>query len=373
MRMKKFFTLIAMALVAVGANAFKDTWKSTSSSTSPVSTANVKVTFNDLTDDSGTHTWTFSNSYAVGAVNGQTVTIEPTASGNLTIIFGGSVSTNKKLHMQDADGTGLTATLASNQTVTIADNESPTADIASNDGVIYALEAGKTYTFSVSGTKWRFASYVYTNEKEIAYSTEWNFSNWATASGFTNQVKENLGFLASYQDAESQITNFAAIATSNKGGYTKCLKMGGNGSPLEGTGTPTQRFLYFNVNGDADIYVHCVAGGDGERYLVLSDGTTELARELTSKNLTEVKYSYTGAAGIICLYSVGGSVNIYDIKANNVGSTVKLDDEKKPTGIQAIKTLKTSNNAAVYNLAGQKVSNNFKGIAIQNGRKVVIK
>ena len=43
------------------------------------------------------------------------------------------------------------------------------------------------------------------------------------------------------------------------------------------------------------------------------------------------------------------------------------------TGIQAIKTLKTSNNAAVYNLAGQKVSNNFKGIAIQNGRKVVIK
>ena len=86
-----------------------------------------------------------------------------------------------------------------------------------------------------------------------------------------------------------------------------------------------------------------------------------------------MKYSYTGAAGIICLYSVGGSVNIYDIKANNVGTTVKLDDEKKPTGIQAIKTLKTSNNAAVYNLAGQEVSNNFKGIAIQNGRKVVIK
>ena len=44
-----------------------------------------------------------------------------------------------------------------------------------------------------------------------------------------------------------------------------------------------------------------------------------------------------------------------------------------PSAIQSVKTLKTSNNAAVYNLAGQKVSNNFKGIAIQNGRKVVIK
>ena len=42
------------------------------------------------------------------------------------------------------------------------------------------------------------------------------------------------------------------------------------------------------------------------------------------------------------------------------------------TGIANVKVAQ-SNNAPMYNLAGQKVSNDFKGIAIQNGRKVVLK
>ena len=42
------------------------------------------------------------------------------------------------------------------------------------------------------------------------------------------------------------------------------------------------------------------------------------------------------------------------------------------TGINAIKTTQNSN-AAIYNLAGQKVSNDFKGIVIQNGRKMIQK
>lgn len=44
------------------------------------------------------------------------------------------------------------------------------------------------------------------------------------------------------------------------------------------------------------------------------------------------------------------------------------------TAIEAVKNVATKNaNAPMYNLAGQKVENGFKGIAIQNGRKVVIK
>lgn len=42
------------------------------------------------------------------------------------------------------------------------------------------------------------------------------------------------------------------------------------------------------------------------------------------------------------------------------------------TGVKAIKTIQNSN-AAIYNLAGQKVSNDFKGIVIQNGRKMIQK
>ena len=42
------------------------------------------------------------------------------------------------------------------------------------------------------------------------------------------------------------------------------------------------------------------------------------------------------------------------------------------TGVKAVKTVQNSN-AIIYNLAGQKVSNSFKGIVIQNGRKMIQK
>ena len=43
------------------------------------------------------------------------------------------------------------------------------------------------------------------------------------------------------------------------------------------------------------------------------------------------------------------------------------------TGIAAIKAIKEKSNAPIYNLQGQRVSNNFRGIAIQNGKKFAVK
>jgi hypothetical protein len=364
--MKKIFTLITMAVMALGAQAFTDTWKSASSSTSPVELDNIKVTFSG--------TWTFGNNYAAGSENGQSVVFEPTESGNLTIIFGGAISTSKKLHMQDADGNGLTATLVGDNSVTIADNANPAADIASGGGIIYAIEAGKTYTFSVSGTTWRFASLKFTNEVEVEYTTEWNFSEWEDATGLSNQVKNNLGLLASYKDAEKAITNFGAINASNKGSYTKRFQFGGGGAPLTGTGTPTQRFVYFNVNGDAGVAVQCISGSSSEeRTLYISDGTNVIKEEKVGSSLKEIKAYYTGSAGVIYIYS-SAAINLYDIKASNVGTTALLDDTTKPTatGIQTVKAAEATN-GAVYNLAGQKVSESYKGVVIKNGKKMVNK
>lgn len=367
--MKKIFTLIAAAAMALSANAFTDTWKSASTATSPVSTTNVKVTFNN--DNDGT--WSFSNSYASGNQNGMSVTIEPTAAGNFTIFLGGNVSTGKKLHMQDGEGTGLTATLASNPTVTIDDNTNPPSQINSGDGLVYTLEANKSYTFSISGTSWRFASYKFTNEKVIIYDTEWNFSTWDDEdTGFSNQVKNNLGLFACYKNAETQITNFGKINSSSKGGYTKRFQLGGGGAALKGTGTPTQRFVYFNVKGNADISVQCVSGGSGERILYITDGTNILTQFSTTSNLEEVKATYTGNAGVIYIYG-SSAINIYDIKATNVGTTVLLDDTTKPTGIETLKVAKAAFKGATYNVAGQQVSAAYKGLVIKDGKKFVNK
>lgn len=366
--MKKIFTLISLFVLALSAQAFTDNWSSSTSATSPVELEHITATFNN--DNSGT--WTFGNNYAVGSENGQSVTFTTTAAGNLTITFGGSVTTGKKLHMQDADANGLTATLVSNPEVTIEDNANPAADIASGDGVIYSLEANKTYTFSVSGTKWRLASMKYSDVSGDVTTTEWNFSTWADEStGFSNQVLNNLGLLASYLDQESQITNFGKINSSNKGSYTKRFQLGGGGAPLENTGTPTQRFVYFNVNGNSDITVQAIAGGSGDRYLCISDGVNILKRALLSSNLTEVTASYTGDAGVIYIYGEQAN-NIYDIKATNVGTTVKLDDSKKPTGVQGVKAEGAKAKAVgTVNLAGQKVGADYKGIVVKDGVKVV--
>jgi len=43
-----------------------------------------------------------------------------------------------------------------------------------------------------------------------------------------------------------------------------------------------------------------------------------------------------------------------------------------PTGINAVKA-ENGKNAAIYNLAGQRVNKNFRGIAIENSKKIVVK
>ena len=56
---------------------------------------------------------------------------------------------------------GLTGTTLVNKE-SIANGNKPTADLAKwKDGISYNLEANKTYTFSVGGTKWRFAGFKF--------------------------------------------------------------------------------------------------------------------------------------------------------------------------------------------------------------------
>ena len=50
--------------------------------------------------------------------------------------------------------------------------------------------------------------------------------------------------------------------------------------------------------------------------------------------------------------------------------TVELT-EPDPAGISTVKTIKANN--AIYNMQGQRINKAFRGIAIQNGRKMLMK
>lgn len=53
------------------------------------------------------------------------------------------------------------------------------------------------------------------------------------------------------------------------------------------------------------------------------------------------------------------------------GCTVTPESTPKPTGIHAIKYVKSEDDGAIYNLQGQRVDNPKKGIFIKAGKKVV--
>ena len=52
---------------------------------------------------------------------------------------------------------------------------------------------------------------------------------------------------------------------------------------------------------------------------------------------------------------------------------VVAQDGSGDTGISTMKADKNNANAPMDNLAGQKVAKDFKGIVIQNGKKMVVK
>lgn len=70
---------------------------------------------------------------------------------------------------------------------------------------------------------------------------------------------------------------------------------------------------------------------------------------------------YTGGAGKIFLYPNGG-LNVYTIKVTSVTS-----------GISNINASEAANEGATFNLLGQKVANDAKGIVIKNGKKFINK
>ena len=88
--------------------------------------------------------------------------------------------------------------------------------------------------------------------------------------------------------------------------------------------------------------------------MLLGDSKDTFEATVTVKKKGEVTFASVGGADILAL-----SVN------------ADLPEVKDPsTGINSVKTVEQTNNV-IYNLAGQKVNAQYKGIMIQNGKKVL--
>lgn len=150
--------------------------------------------------------------------------------------------------------------------------------------------------------------------------------------------------------------------------YTQRLKFGGKGDFVDDA-TPNYRVLAFDVTGACDVYVACTTSNKTDAKELYVDALATGASEKTnvgkiSLAANEVKgetVHYTGGAGKIFLYPNGG-LNVYTIKVTSVTS-----------GISNINASEAANEGATFNLLGQKVANDAKGIVIKNGKKFINK
>ena len=103
--------------------------------------------------------------------NGAPIIIETKQAGTLTIFLGGGVATNKSVNMMEGEN-GISAKVLSSGAV-IENGGKPETAIDAWDGLVFSLDANKTYKFFVGGTKWRLAAIRYipgtTDINEVKY------------------------------------------------------------------------------------------------------------------------------------------------------------------------------------------------------------
>lgn len=200
---------------------------------------------------------------------------------------------------------------------------------------------------------------------------EWNISEWDQQTISKTTSTDNMTLYVG-TDSEGKECNFVVDAnnkTIDGVKYTQRLKYGGKGA-FDGT-TPLYRVLEFSVDAPAEVYVALTTSNKTDAKEVYLDALEEGATEIThvdtiSLAANEVKgatVKYTGKGGKLFLYPNGG-VNIYYIKITT--STT--------SGINsAISEISADADAATYNVLGQKVASNAKGLVIKNGKKFINK
>ena len=106
----------------------------------------------------------------------------------------------------------------------------------------------------------------------------------------------------------------------------------------------------------------CFINVDGKNYSAVDAEGNEAADLKRNPNANIVKFGLAAGTHTFKKYSGTGNILVSSIKITPV----------ETDGINNVNVVEKAN-GAMFNLAGQKVSNDFKGLVIKNGKKVVMK
>ena len=353
--MKKIFTLIAAALMAVSAMAQGSyTPKATDQADTDITVGDeLTVQFKNNTSKGSTAdagSWVFADGNTKCGENAMELELNVKGKIGITIHFNGDVANNKAIFMTSGE-TGFAGTTYAGEVVESGQVATQGIGKGLDGGIIYNLEAGK-YIFYVGGTKWSVKNIEYAKGTVAPpvklLDPTWNFSTWDDESvGFPNQIKNNIGLFACATDADPQITNFGKINESKKAyknlSFTKRFQLGGGGAASEeNPAMPKQRYLYFNVTGKSKIQVIYTNSNSSEpRTMLITDGTNIIATSTTTTGdiqLIEGQYNSNEPATIY-VFSADGA-NLYSVAATNVGTTTGIQDATIAAPAQVKKSLR---------------------------------
>ena len=407
--MKKIFTLISMALMAIGVNA--QTWAvpsdyEVSSGASVTSVDGVTLNIGNARDG---NTWTIGDAagdlgegndvlgttkYIKGSDNAKTggsttkagkvpetgtyYQFILTESGKLTV--GVNWGKDKIMRLADADGASVKE----------EKNETGASVLGTRE---FTVPAG-TYYLYAEGSKLGLFGFSFAKEEVVEdtgtphEAQAWDFTSDLSEADKTNiAADENWTISNVYvKDADGNDTEEVKTLL-----YAYSQKFEGTAVKANGVELDLTKGLKFKTGANKFQYY------DGERLAHGGNGHGPIISECAKDDVVKIRYKVTEAGrgfdvtnaeltdgmllgdskdtfeatvtvkkkGEVTFASVGGA----DILALSVNAD--LPEPKDPTtGINSVKTVEQTNNV-IYNLAGQKVNAQYKGIMILNGKKVL--
>lgn len=189
----------------------------------------------------------------------------------------------------------------------------------------------------------------------------WNFSDWEATTFNAVTTIDGLTVMANEESTVVIDGNNKTIeGANNTYKCTKRLKLGG-------TGSAEARNLNFEVTGPCTINVGLISSSSSaDRTLNVATGTFDNVvanLQAVGSPAQEQTYKYeSNEPTTVYLYSPSSGVNIYYIEVTYTS-----------TNINNAIVEQGNENAPVYNLAGQRVNKDSKGVLIQNGKKFINK
>lgn len=394
--MKKIFTLISMALMAFGLNAetlidfsLDQSKGITVGGTTTIAT--VKIHTNSLSVSGIKLANGYSNDDGLTGNNAKLTVEGGFKAGDVITIAGAfNNSDDSKLSAVDiftvADGAAnvlFTTQKFINGRLVDDDPVEETYTLEADADEIYLGRNGNTATFITTLKVVRGGETVL----DPTAPTTWNF-----AEGLSDADKAALDADAeTWTLTDGYYSNAVVLAERNvfvplkaNGSeleYTKGLSFTRDNS--EGLGVGRVRLYAENpslyLNGSANsIKIPALIKGDVVKVRVKGGGTSERSLGVSNVDNGTVASVVEGEGDEAKAISVDAEMTVQangDVVLSPSNGfyfyaiTVNAD-LPEATGIKGVKTVEQTN-SVIYNLAGQKVSKNFKGIMIQNGKKVM--